>query len=106
MVKKKKLPVRWDKEAIKSLKDVYDYIKKDSPNQAKRVKNTLLKLAKSLNDFPEKYSRELYLSEEPENFRSVAKWSYKLIYEVTEKEIIIIMLFHTSQNPDKIKKGK
>ena len=102
---RKKLPVIWADEARKSLKEIYQYIKKDSPQNAKKVRKELLRLAGSLNDFPEKYPREPFLDDEPENFRSVTKWSWKIIYEVTDSAIIILMIFHTSQNPDKIKRG-
>ena len=72
---------------------------------ARMVKKELIKLAHSLNDFPEKFSVEEYLSDEPENFRSVSKWSYKIIYEVTEEYVLIWDVFHTSQHPTKIKGG-
>lgn len=104
MVARKKLPIRWDKEAVENLKDIYDYISVDSVVQAKKVKSELLRLTRTLNDFPEKYSIEPYLADEPGNFRSIAKWSYKIIYEITENEIIILMIFHTKQNPDKIRR--
>ncbi|MBD3406591.1 MAG: type II toxin-antitoxin system RelE/ParE family toxin [Candidatus Lokiarchaeota archaeon] len=79
---------------------------KDSVNAARYVKKELIKLAGSLNDFPNKYSKEEYLADEPENFRSVSKWSYKIIYEVTSDCLIILDIFHTSQHPNKIKKMK
>lgn len=67
-------------------------------------KKELIKLARSLDDFPEKYSKEAVLIDDPENFRSVSKWSYKIIYEVTQEHIIIADIFHTSQHPSKIKR--
>jgi plasmid stabilization system protein ParE len=103
---KKKLPIRWDKRAKGNLDKIYDKIAEDSENAARYVKKELIKLAHSLNDFPEKYSKEEYLADEPENYRSVAKWSYKIIYEVTEECIIIADIFHTSQHPMKIKRVK
>ncbi len=45
----------------------------DSLPNARKVKKELVKLAHSLNDFPEKFSVEKYLEDEPENFRSVVK---------------------------------
>lgn len=66
------------------------------------VKKALVKLAHSLSNFPEKYSVEEYLADEPENYRSVSKWSYKIIYEISEDCIIIADIFHTSQHPSKI----
>jgi len=105
LVRKKKLPIRWDRLAKNNLDDIYAYIAEDSVTAARKVKKELVKLAHSLNDFPEKFSIEEYLADEPENFRSVSKWSYKIIYEVTEECIIIVDVFHTSQHPSKIKKG-
>lgn len=100
----KRLPIRWDRLAKRNLDDIYNYIAKDSLLAAKKVKKELIKLAHSLNDFPEKFSIEEFLADEPENYRSVSKWSYKIIYEITEDCIIIVDLFHTSQHPSKIKK--
>jgi plasmid stabilization system protein ParE len=104
LVRTKKLPIRWDKLAKNNLDDIFEYISEDSITAARRVKKELVKLAHSLNDFPEKFSVEEFLVNEPENFRSVTKWSYKIIYEVTEEYIIIVDVFHTSQHPSKIKK--
>ena len=104
MVRKRNLPIRWDRLAKNNLGDIFEYIAEDSITAARRVKKELVKLAHSLNDFPEKFSVEEFLSNEPENYRSVTKWSYKIIYEVTEEYIIIVDVFHTSQHPSKIKK--
>jgi plasmid stabilization system protein ParE len=105
LVKKKKLPIRWDRLAKENLDQIFDFIAVDSVTAARKVKKELIKLAHSLNDFPDKFSAEPYLKDEPENFRLVSKWSYKLIYEVTEEYIIIVDVFHTSQHPSKIKEG-
>jgi len=104
LVGRRNLPIRWDRLAKNNLDEIYAYIAKDSIIAAQRVKKELVKLAHSLNDFPEKFSIEEFLANEPENYRSVTKWSYKIIYEVTEQYIIIVDIFHTSQHPSKIKK--
>ena len=92
--------------AKSNLDEIYDKIAEDSVSAARYVKKELIKLAHSLNDLPEKYSQEECLADEPENYRSVAKWSYKIIYEVTIECIIIADIFHTSQHPMKIKRVK
>ncbi len=104
-MRRKKLQILWDKQAKKNLDEIYSYISEDSVTAAKKVKKELIKLVRSLNDFPEKFSVEEFLKDEPENYRSVSKWSYKIIYEVTEENIIIIDLFLTSQHPSKIKRN-
>ncbi len=105
MVRKKKLPIRWDRLAKENLDQIFEFIAEDSVTAARKVKRELIKLAHSLNDFPEKFSKETYLEDEPEDYRSVSKWSYKIIYEVTEDYIIIVDVFHTSQHPLKMKEG-
>ena len=99
MVKSKKLPIRWDRLAKKHLDLIYEYIANDSINSAKKVKKELILLAHSLNDFPQKSPIERYLNEEPNEYRSVTKWNYKIIYEVTRESIIIVDVFQTSQHP-------
>jgi len=106
LVKKTGLPIRWDIMARDSLDEIYDHIAEDSIDAARHVKKSLIELAGSLGDFPEKYSREEYLDHEPENYRSVAKWSYKIIYEVTEDYVIITDIFHIKQHPSKISRPK
>lgn len=104
MVAKRKLPIRWDRLAKDHLDAIFEYIAEESVPAARKVKKELIKLAHSLNDFPEKYPVEQYLSDEPAIYRSVPKWSYKIIYEVTIECIIIVDIFQTSQHPSKIKK--
>lgn len=105
MVSKKKLPIRWDRLEKNNLDAIYDYIAEDSVAAARKVKKELVKLAHCLNNFPEKFSIEEYLKDLPGNYSSVSKWSYKIIYEVTDECIIIADVFHTSQHPLKIRKS-
>jgi plasmid stabilization system protein ParE len=90
--------------AKKHLDAIYDYFAQDSILEARKVKKELVKLAHSLSIFPEKFAVEDYLSNEPENYRSVSKWNFKIVYEVTDEYIIIADIFHTSQHPAKIGK--
>lgn len=99
-----KLPIRWDRLAKDHLDAIFEHIAKDSIPAAKMVKKELINLAHSLNDFPEKFPIEEYLADEPEIYRSVHKWNYKIIYEVTTDCIIIVDIFQTSQHPSVMKK--
>jgi len=103
---RKNLPVRWSPKAKQRLDSIYNHIAKDSVSAARYVKKSLVQLGGSLGHFPEKYSREEYLANEPKNYRSVSKWRYKIIYEITADYVNIINVFNTSQHPSKIKRGK
>ena len=63
--------------AKESLRDIIDYIKKDSPTAAKKVRKKLIETAKSLTEFPERFSREEYLKEKTGNYRLVTLWHIK-----------------------------
>jgi len=104
LVTSRKLPILWDRLAKESLDNIYEYILQDSPQNAGKVKKGLINLVSTLNDFPEKYSREEFLLELSENYRSVSKWNYKVIYEVADDAIRIVDIFQTRQHPSKISK--
>ena len=102
---KKRKPIIWTDPAKADFRDIYESISFSAPMRAKRVRAKLKKLVKSLNLFPEKYSRVPELSDVDGNFRSVTKWNYKIIYEITDKYIIIQYIHHTSMDPDNIRKA-
>ncbi|SKC61782.1 type II toxin-antitoxin system RelE/ParE family toxin [Ohtaekwangia koreensis] len=86
--------------AEKSLHEIVLFIKKDSPSAAARVRKELLKLIKSLDAFPEGFSRESFLFGKGDNYRSVTKWHYKIVYKILDKDVLILDIIHTSQHPD------
>jgi plasmid stabilization system protein ParE len=94
--------VIWDSRAKESLKAITLFIKEESPAAAQKVRIELLKLTASLKRMPERFSAEPYLEHKGNEYRSIAKWSYKIIYRVSEKEIRILEIVHTSRNTTEI----
>ena len=90
--------------AKESLHDIIEYIKKDSPAAAEKVRKKLIETAKSLKELPERFSREEYLLDKPGNYRSVTQWHYKIVYKVLNDEVLILRFMHTSRDPEAIKK--
>ncbi|OFX60566.1 MAG: hypothetical protein A2046_11345 [Bacteroidetes bacterium GWA2_30_7] len=99
------LKIKWSLYAKNSLDIIVDYIKQDSPENAKMVKQTLINLVGTLSDFPDKYPLDPFIKAEKGNFRFISKWNFKIVYEITDVEIIIIDIFHTAQSPEKINKA-
>lgn len=95
------------KEATYSLKNIYDHIRKrESVEVAKQVRNEIVRSAKDLNVFPEKFVEDPYLKDEPGNYRFKVIWSYKIIYEITPEAIQVLDVFHTSRDPGNISTHK
>lgn len=92
--------VVWSEQAKTSLTKIYDYIYQDSPEEAEKVLNTLLMKAESLNDPRVEYPKDPIVDNQ--KYRFILQWNFKIIYERTKKEVIIIEIFHTRQDPGKL----
>ncbi len=78
------------RKAQESIKDIFNYIKKEhSLAEARNVKSVIILKCRSLKEFAG-YSNEIYLKELDGDFKSVTIWSYVIIYCLTEKEVIPI----------------
>jgi plasmid stabilization system protein ParE len=101
MVKKAKLIVVWDKPAYTSLQKVYNYIKEDSPANAKKVKEGILKITRTLPDHPEKYPPDKFRMDNNGEYRAFEKYSYRVVYKITASQILVLRLRHVKQEPKK-----
>lgn len=87
-------------KARESLKQYVKYLKEEvSPEVAERVWEGIINKCKQLKSFSG-YSKEPYLEDETLDYRSVLIWSYLIIYRVTEKEVRVLNIVHTSRHPD------
>lgn len=89
MVKKEKAIVTWDKPALFSLQKAFEYINKDSVSNAEKVINTILKIIRRLPDNPERFPPDKYKENNEGAYRAFEKFSYRVAYKVSEKEIKI-----------------
>ncbi len=101
---KKHYKVVWQDEAKSSLLKIYCYIKKrESQEQAARIRSEIKKEGDNLGFMPHKYTRDPFLEQHRRNIRFKAIWNYKLVYEISEEHIIILEVIHTSRNPENMK---
>lgn len=90
-------------KARESLRGYIQYLKKEvSEETAEHVRKGILDKCKSLKSFSG-YSKERYLENEPREYRSVTKWDYNIIYTVSEDEVRVLNIIHTSRHPSKRK---
>jgi toxin ParE1/3/4 len=92
--------IEWRDKALEELQSIYDYIYLRSPQNAENVVNSLLELSETLGYMPEKFPKEPFYNQN--NTRFITKWSFKLVYRIETERIIILRVFSTHQNPDKI----
>lgn len=90
----------WTKRAEKDLFSNIGFISENSPQNAQKVAKEIIDFAETFKNFPYKYPKEKFYNRE--NIRFAMKYKFKIVYRVEEKQIIIMRLFHTKQNPNKI----
>lgn len=99
MVTPNTLIVKWDRAAYVAFQKIFDYIHKDSPLNADRVKAEILTITKSLSDYPERYPPDKFKKHNKGNYRAFEKYSYRITYLFTDKEIRILRIRHVKQEP-------
>ncbi len=99
MVSKSALVVSWDKAAYASLQRIYMYIKQDSLVNAEKVKNGILKITKSLSENPTKFPPDRFKNKNEGDYRAFEKYSYRVAYRYSKKEIKILRIRHVKQEP-------
>ncbi len=103
MVKEPLFTVHWSLHARANLKDIYDYIKTDSPQNAIKVVGKMVRLSMSLSYLPFRYAECPELPTKNKIYRKVNYASYKIVYRVKRSRVEILSIFHSSKNPEKLK---
>lgn len=88
--------VIWSIPAKQDLKEIYDYIARDSKYYAEKVSQDIVEKSELLHKFP-KIGRVVPEIGEA-NIREVIVYSYRLIYEVSSDKIEILTLIHCKQD--------
>jgi plasmid stabilization system protein ParE len=95
VVKKRK--ITWDKLALHYFRNAIRYIRKDSPQNADKVKMEVLKKISELSIYPEIHNPDKYKINNNGNFRSFELYHFRVGYLVKEDEIIIARIRNTNQ---------
>jgi addiction module RelE/StbE family toxin len=84
--------VVWSPEAIEDLQSIAEYIERDSEFYARSVVMKILDVSRSIKNFP---SRGRVVPEVgDDNIRELFVYSYRVIYQIQESEILIVAVIH------------
>jgi len=97
VVKKRKLI--WPQNPKHQLREAYDHIKKDSLVNADKVRNAIVAATLELRDHPNKYAVDKFKTNNDGTFRAFELFHYRIAYRVTDAEIIVVRVRHTSMEP-------
>ena len=95
-----KRKIRWDKTAVHYFRDAIRYVRKDSPQNADKVKNDILSVINALASTPEIHAPDRYKRNNTGDYRAFELHRLRIAYLTKEDEVIITRLRHTSQEPE------
>ena len=84
--------VRWSVPAKNDLKQIHDYVAKDSKYYAQNVVQEIVAKTETLTDFPEIGRVVPEISDQ--NIRELIVYSHRLIYEISKTGIEILAIIH------------
>lgn len=88
--------VKWTDPARLDLRDIHDYIAKDSKYYAQKVSQDIVDKSEKLNLFPD-VGRIVPEIDDP-NIREIFIYAYRLIYEVQSNSVQVLALIHGKRN--------
>ena len=95
----KKRKILWDKQALHYFYDAIKYIRKDSPQNADKVKREVLEKINELSKRPEIHNPDKYKVNNNGSYRAFELYRLRVGYLVKENEIIIARIRNTKQEP-------
>jgi plasmid stabilization system protein ParE len=88
--------VSWARVAKLQLIAACNYIKKDSPANAVKVRRKIIAATRSLETFPEKHAADIFNKNNDWSFRAFEIFSYMISYKIEEAVVTIRRVRHTS----------
>ncbi|NQZ76139.1 MAG: type II toxin-antitoxin system RelE/ParE family toxin [Ekhidna sp.] len=95
--------VIWSARSLKDLERAHGLLAEKSSQAANQMIGTVLERVEQLEQFPESGAIELSLSQRKKSHRYLVSGHHKIIYRIEKKSILIVRVFDTRQDPEKLK---
>ena len=99
MGKRVSYSIQWDKAALQNFIAILNYIKAESPTNAKRVNTRIVNTIKMLPKNPQMFKSDEWKLNNDGSFRVFVKDSIRVSYKIDRQILIIARVSHTSQEP-------
>ena len=86
----------WSPAALDDIKNIFEYIAKDSTDRANIFIDRLIEATDRLLDFP--YSGRIISEINKEESREIIYGSYRIMYEVKDELVRIASIVHSARN--------
>ena len=89
------MKVRWTRTAIEHLASIYECIGRDSARYARRMVDRITSRSRQIGQFPR--SGQMVPEYQDPDIREVLEGQFRVIYEVTVREIHVLAVIHGAQ---------
>lgn len=94
-----KLKIIWPPISQQQLRDAYNHIKKDSLQNADKVRKAIAAATNTLSNHPLKHPLDKYKVNNDGNFRAFELYHFRIAYQITQAAIVIVRVRHSSMEP-------
>ena len=91
--------VVWTKCSQQHMKQAYDYISKDSPQNAIKVLEEIVNAVNKAIPNPEFYAPDKYKKNNDGSYRAFEKHHFRIAYRFTHNVIRVLRIRHTGREP-------
>jgi plasmid stabilization system protein ParE len=99
MAKKKIKNIVWSKNATIQYYQILEYLTKEAPEAINIVGNALLDMIESLALEYNNYPPDRFKKNNDGTFKAALVFNYKVSYQISDKDIYILRIRHTSREP-------
>jgi len=96
-----KRKVIWSKQATLQFNIAIKYIRRDSAQNADKIKEKILNKINELSDDKVVHRRDPYKKDNDGNYLYFEILKYRIVYYAKPKEVFIIRIRHTSMEPER-----
>jgi plasmid stabilization system protein ParE len=90
---------RWSRASELQLKKAFEYIRKDSYQNALKVRNDIVALSEALVLNPERFPPDKFKMNNDGSYRAFELHRYRISYVILKEVVLIVRLRHTAMSP-------
>ncbi len=96
---KEEFIIKWDKQAWVQLQNVYEYISKNSLQNANKVRLEIIAKVDSILKEPARFGEDKYKKNNDGSYRYFEIYKYRIAFRILKNQILILRVRSTYQEP-------
>lgn len=91
--------VNWNGVALRQLRNIYEYIFENSPQNARKVITEIVEATEKLSSNPDRFGLDKYKRNNDGSYRYFEIYRYRIVFRIINKQVQILRVRSTDQEP-------